>query len=181
MAVHSGIASDVSVFGITITLPVPFFAIDSYGVSANATIGNTVCAVESIKITKQTFQLIPSVNGATIMWLAFGVTGEDLAMKKAIKQQYVYQSASNPEVYYTTLLYEDGSTSCNCNGWTRRVADDGSRVCKHTREVEQKQRQAQRPAQRSPAPRIPPAQKPVQKQPKTSVILQKPKRMFDLE
>jgi hypothetical protein len=36
---------------------------------------------------------------------------------------------------YQTLLYADGSTSCECPGWCRRVAPDGSRSCKHTRAV----------------------------------------------
>jgi hypothetical protein len=36
---------------------------------------------------------------------------------------------------YQTLLYANGSTSCDCPGWCRRVAADGSRSCKHTRSV----------------------------------------------
>ena len=36
---------------------------------------------------------------------------------------------------YQTLLYIDGSTSCDCPGWCRRVAADGSRSCRHTRSV----------------------------------------------
>ena len=36
---------------------------------------------------------------------------------------------------YQTLLYADGSTSCDCPGWCRRTAPDGSRSCKHTRAV----------------------------------------------
>jgi len=32
---------------------------------------------------------------------------------------------------YQTLLYVDGTTSCECPGWCRRVATDGSRTCKH--------------------------------------------------
>ncbi len=36
---------------------------------------------------------------------------------------------------YQTLLYADGTTSCECLGWCRRVAADGSRSCKHTRSV----------------------------------------------
>jgi hypothetical protein len=34
------------------------------------------------------------------------------------------------------LQYVDGSTSCNCKGWTRRTAVDGTRTCKHTRLVD---------------------------------------------
>ncbi len=36
---------------------------------------------------------------------------------------------------YQTLLYTDGTTSCDCPGWCRRIASDGSRSCKHTRAV----------------------------------------------
>ena len=36
---------------------------------------------------------------------------------------------------YQTLLYANGTTSCECPGWCRRVAADGSRSCKHTRSV----------------------------------------------
>ena len=36
---------------------------------------------------------------------------------------------------YQTLLYADSSTSCDCPGWCRRVAADGTRSCKHTRSV----------------------------------------------
>ena len=36
---------------------------------------------------------------------------------------------------YQTLLYADGTASCECPGWCRRVAADGSRSCKHTRSV----------------------------------------------
>lgn len=37
---------------------------------------------------------------------------------------------------YETLLYTDGTTSCNCMGWTRRTDGAGNRSCKHTRAVE---------------------------------------------
>ena len=36
---------------------------------------------------------------------------------------------------YQTLRYANGTTSCECPGWCRRVAADGSRSCKHTRSV----------------------------------------------
>ena len=38
--------------------------------------------------------------------------------------------------HYQTLLYADGSTSCDCPGWCRRVAEAGSRSCRHTRSVQ---------------------------------------------
>jgi len=57
-------------------------------------------------------------------------------MSKAIRQVWSFRSDSSPDVEYETLQYTDGSTSCACKGWTRRVAADGSRSCKHTRYVD---------------------------------------------
>lgn len=57
-------------------------------------------------------------------------------MKKKIKTVWVFDSDSNPNKHYQTLLYEDRSTSCDCPGWTRRVQPDGSRTCKHVRLVD---------------------------------------------
>ena len=54
-----------------------------------------------------------------------------------IAKVWTFQSDSNPSKTYETLQYTDGNTSCNCMGWTRRVAADGSRTCKHTRLVDQ--------------------------------------------
>lgn len=58
--------------------------------------------------------------------------------KAATKPKVLYawrfaSSSSNKE--YEALIYDDGSTSCDCPGWTRRVASDGSRTCKHTRDI----------------------------------------------
>jgi len=58
-------------------------------------------------------------------------------MSSPIAKVWTFPSSSNPSKTYETLLYTDGSTSCNCPGWTRRVAADGSRTCKHTRLVDQ--------------------------------------------
>lgn len=57
-------------------------------------------------------------------------------MNKPIQRVWTFRSDSNPDVEYQTLQYADGSTSCNCAGWTRRVAANGSRSCKHTRWVD---------------------------------------------
>ena len=57
-------------------------------------------------------------------------------MNKPIQRVWTFASGSNPDVEYQTLQYADGSTSCNCQGWTRRVAANGSRSCKHTRAVD---------------------------------------------
>ncbi len=55
-------------------------------------------------------------------------------MKPGIAKCWTFRS-SRGDRSYQTLLYADGSTSCDCPGWTRRVAADGSRSCKHTRSV----------------------------------------------
>ena len=57
-------------------------------------------------------------------------------MTKPIRQVWTFRSDSNPNQEYQTLQYTDGSTSCACKGWTRRVAADGSRSCKHTRWID---------------------------------------------
>lgn len=58
-------------------------------------------------------------------------------MSKPIRQVWTFPSDSDPDTHHETLCYTDGSTSCGCKGWTRRVAPDGSRSCKHTRWVDQ--------------------------------------------
>ena len=57
-------------------------------------------------------------------------------MKPPISQAWTFGSDSNPDVQYETLRYTDGSLSCNCRGWTQRVAANGSRSCKHTRSID---------------------------------------------
>ena len=57
-------------------------------------------------------------------------------MNKKISRVWSFRSDSNPNVEYETLQYVDGTTSCNCLGWTRRTAADGSRSCKHSRFVD---------------------------------------------
>lgn len=56
-------------------------------------------------------------------------------MTKQISRVWAFASDSS-DAEYETLQYTDGSTSCNCRGWTRRTAPDGSRSCKHTRLVD---------------------------------------------
>lgn len=58
-------------------------------------------------------------------------------MSKTIAKVWTFSSSSNKNKTYETLQYDDNTTSCNCPGWTRRVAADGSRTCKHTRLVDQ--------------------------------------------
>jgi len=42
--------------------------------------------------------------------------------------------SSNGVTKYTTLLWSDGTASCDCPGWTQRVVD-GVRSCKHTKNM----------------------------------------------
>src|SRR6266478_2657450 len=57
-------------------------------------------------------------------------------MNKQITRVWTFASDSNPNIEYETLQYADGTTSCACKGWTRRVTANGSRSCKHTRYVD---------------------------------------------
>lgn len=50
---------------------------------------------------------------------------------KTILTTFFFESSSSDKLYQT-LRYDDGSTSCDCPGWTRRP----QRSCKHTRLVE---------------------------------------------
>jgi hypothetical protein len=52
-----------------------------------------------------------------------------------ISKTWTFQSSSNPNKNYETIQYTDGSTSCNCRGWT--FAKNGVRSCTHTRKVDQ--------------------------------------------
>ena len=54
--------------------------------------------------------------------------------RPAVSKCWTFVS-SNGRSRYQSLLYADGSTSCDCLGWCRRVAADGSRSCKHTRAI----------------------------------------------
>ena len=57
-------------------------------------------------------------------------------MTKPITKVWTFPSGSAPGKTYETLQYNDGTTSCACPGWTRRVAADGTRSCKHTRLID---------------------------------------------
>jgi hypothetical protein len=58
-------------------------------------------------------------------------------VNKKISKVWTFKSESNPGKTYETLQYDDDTTSCGCPGWTRRVAHDGSRSCRHIRLVDQ--------------------------------------------
>lgn len=60
-----------------------------------------------------------------------------MSERKAVAKVWTFQSSSNGKVTHETLQYVDGSTSCGCPGWTKRVDRNGARTCKHTRLVHQ--------------------------------------------
>lgn len=60
---------------------------------------------------------------------------ESDTMSKAVVYAWTFASSSSSH-HYETLQYEDGSLSCDCPGWTRRVDEHGARSCKHTRTVQ---------------------------------------------
>ena len=53
---------------------------------------------------------------------------------KVDQKVWTFSSSSGKRTYEATL-HTDGVASCNCMGWTRRIAADGSRNCKHTRMI----------------------------------------------
>ena len=94
-------------------------------------------------------------------------------MNKTIAKAWTFESSSSSKTY-ETLQYTDGTTSCNCPGWTRRA----QRTCKHTRAVDMgladaqcisSSNYAQTPAPQPVAQPAPKPKKAVKAQPKTSV------------
>jgi len=61
-------------------------------------------------------------------------TENNMRNKKPVRY-WTFESSSGSKTYQA-IFYDDSSTSCDCMGWTRRVAPDGSRSCKHTRSIE---------------------------------------------
>lgn len=54
-----------------------------------------------------------------------------------IAAMYEFESESSPGKMYEALLYVDGSTSCNCKGWTmKKRTTNGLRTCTHTRKID---------------------------------------------
>lgn len=57
-----------------------------------------------------------------------------MSLSQTAVQQWTVRSQSGRT--YTCYEQANGYLSCDCLGWTRRVASDGSRECKHTRAIE---------------------------------------------
>jgi len=108
-------------------------------------------------------------------------------VKAAVMKEVRFPSASRANVTYTARLYSDGSSSCNCKGWTRRVAVDGSRECKHTRQLAEDYNCRARTDPTHTAPVITAQPKayvpplPVKQQPKVQqeTIVESPRRRFN--
>lgn len=49
--------------------------------------------------------------------------------------EWWYFKSSSSDNRYETIRRASGTISCDCPGWTRRVSKDGTRTCKHIREV----------------------------------------------
>ena len=54
---------------------------------------------------------------------------------KTVQDTHFFSSDSNPGKEYQVIVWSDGTVSCDCPGWTRRVPV-GGRTCKHTRKVQ---------------------------------------------
>src|SRR5581483_10846266 len=76
------------------------------------------------------------IHRATFVWPGSWSTSINNQMSSSIRKVWTFRSDSNAALEYETLQYSDGSTSCNCKGWTRRVTPVGGRSCKHTRLVD---------------------------------------------
>lgn len=59
-------------------------------------------------------------------------------MSKEIASLFIFASESSPGKTYQSLLYIDGSTSCECPGWKfkRKTTPNGDRTCKHVRFID---------------------------------------------
>lgn len=59
-------------------------------------------------------------------------------MSKEIATLFVFASESTPGKSYQTLVYIDGSMSCDCPGWKfkKKTTADGERTCRHLRDIE---------------------------------------------
>lgn len=55
-------------------------------------------------------------------------------MKADLAAVYLFESSTSQGKSYQTLLYVDGTTSCDCPGWRFKRA--AVRTCKHVRLVE---------------------------------------------
>ena len=57
-----------------------------------------------------------------------------LTGRNVVRTKY-FQSSSHFDKQYEVRIYADGTNSCNCPGWTRRVGKDGRRTCRHVESV----------------------------------------------
>lgn len=75
-----------------------------------------------------------------------------MTSSKVFAESWIFRSDSNPKKTYETIRYTDGTVSCNCPGWTRRTAPDGSRTCKHCRLVYMGRAEFEAESHYSPSP-----------------------------
>lgn len=58
------------------------------------------------------------------------------------------------DAVYTVILWDNGSLSCDCKGWTYKKPDCDVRYCKHTFQVMQQLRLEQVPVQPATEERV---------------------------
>lgn len=97
---------------------------------------------------------------------------------KTIAQSWAFESSSSDTIYQT-LRYTDGSTSCDCPGWTRRIAPNGTRSCKHTRLVEMGIADRQAISTKAASGQQPPPEPPPTKAKKKQKV--EPERRFNFD
>lgn len=90
-------------------------------------------------LSKRIDELYEMREAAHSKWLkAYSLTKQlkhELSMSAAVTYAWRFLSSDGDRTY-ETLRYTDGSLSCDCPGWTRRVGANGERTCKHCREVQ---------------------------------------------
>jgi hypothetical protein len=92
--------------------------------------------LDHVQSLKPEFVLVPWMVRRLVQVTMLKKVKKEQAEMKTIAKVFTFASSSGSGAY-ETLQYDDGSTSCACPGWCRRVAADGSRSCKHTRFIDQ--------------------------------------------
>ena len=75
----------------------------------------------------------PSPLGG-VLWKP-GAQAPSIIGRRTFTPAASYPSSSDPKKRYTVCEVSDGTTSCDCFGWTRRNPP-GGRNCKHTQDYE---------------------------------------------
>jgi len=121
------VAASVDVFEVSITSGAPIPKKPKKKNTKSSNLGYTAGNPTMIKnIGHFTPQVPTHINTVTRKSDGFVVYSTDTT-KKQIKTILKYGSSSTPGLQYNTIVYKDGSVSCNCPAWTKKVP----RSCKH--------------------------------------------------